>query len=548
MNKCNKMDVNTKITSSILRYTQDEISLRDNAIKRFNLHIEDMQTTKTFEKHDNATILAVDVIEKCRQGIIVQLIIGLTQSGKTGAMLQVVISHVSEFKTHPKNIFIITGLSSKNWKEQTTSRFPEGTNIYHNSELKHMKEVIKGKKDVLILIDEISMAALKDNTICKIFKELGIDKDFMIENNYTFLLFSATPDGILSTIKEWSDDESALHMLEPGEGYFGSKEMLSNGQLFQSEDLFVMKEGEMRLDKKTIKFWKKIISIHLTFEDPKYLIFRIKSGHNPDDYMELMEIILDEHFEDDREKFSRSCITHFESDKENIDDHLNIKPKKHKVIFVREKLKCSTTFATKQYIGTMVDRPSLNDSCSIQSFLGRGCGYEVHCAFIYTNMDSVRSYHKLLDSTFTADVKWKSNTTKIVKGKTEPRENYASIIVDVSKQVVSHERIPVVIKLKPWSEDMEKQQKIVYILDHLDESHIKLKEFMTNNICKQISIPKSEDSYKKHITNIYKHVEGNTPTTIDLTGEDKNKNNWQAFYDHKNEKCIILVWSLNDDY
>lgn len=533
------MEVTIELTDEEYR------SIIKNRIIQWNAEINIMKTKKNYKKYHNARILSIDVIERCKDRILVHLVIGLTQSGKTGSMLQIMKRYIKTFKISPDNIYVITGLSSKSWKEQTESRLPKGTNVYHNGELKYMKKDINGKKNVLILIDEIAMAALTTNTICKIFKELGIDKEFMIENNYTFVLMSATPDGILSTIKEWSDDEYALHMLEPGEGYFGSKEMLENGQLIQTEELFIMKEGVMSLDKKTTNFWRKIITNHLTFDVPKHMLIRIKPGQDPNQYMELLESVLKEYFIKDKEKFSPTFTTHFEKDKENIDDILSIEPKKHTLLFVYEKIKCSITIS-KTNIGSMVDRTTLNDSCAIQSFVGRGCGYVPHKAFIYTNMESVKIYHTLIDSAFTAEVKWKSNTTKLVKGKTEARENYTSDMVDSNEdEIVSYERVPIVINIKPWG-DINKKEKIIYILRHITDA--KLRTFIENNKCKQISIPDSEGSYKKHITDIYKHYENKTTTMIDLTADDKTENNWQAFYDNKQEKCIILVWSLNDDY
>ena len=54
------------------------------------------------------------------------------------------------------NIYIITGLSSCEWKRQTQDRIPKSIKIFHRNDLltKFVPD-IKDKKNVLIIIDEI---------------------------------------------------------------------------------------------------------------------------------------------------------------------------------------------------------------------------------------------------------------------------------------------------------------------------------------------------------------------------------------------------------
>ena len=86
------------------------------------------------------------------------------QVGKTGTMVSLIEQYIDRYEIPIENIYIITGLSSKSWKEQTRKRFPEilENQIYHRNELKQQfKTDIIRKKDVLLILDEVHIAAQK---------------------------------------------------------------------------------------------------------------------------------------------------------------------------------------------------------------------------------------------------------------------------------------------------------------------------------------------------------------------------------------------------
>ena len=57
------------------------------------------------------------------------------------------------------NIYVITGLSSNEWKKQTKERLPQilENNIFHRNQLKEFMESIKDKKNILVLMDEVQI-------------------------------------------------------------------------------------------------------------------------------------------------------------------------------------------------------------------------------------------------------------------------------------------------------------------------------------------------------------------------------------------------------
>ena len=93
--------------------------------------------------HPNQEATAIEVANTILYdpAVVFQLVKAMTQTGKTGCMLAVIRSCFTlcgcDIKVHPDNIFIITGISSTDWKEQTKARFPTALkdNIYHSGEL-----------------------------------------------------------------------------------------------------------------------------------------------------------------------------------------------------------------------------------------------------------------------------------------------------------------------------------------------------------------------------------------------------------------------------
>jgi hypothetical protein len=69
---------------------------------------------------------------------------------------------------NPTNIYIISGLSSTDWKTQTIERFPEiiNNNIFHRNNLEEFKiKLQQDPRNALIIMDEIQIANQKNQTI-----------------------------------------------------------------------------------------------------------------------------------------------------------------------------------------------------------------------------------------------------------------------------------------------------------------------------------------------------------------------------------------------
>ena len=153
---------------------------------------------------ENQEVIASKVVAAFKSRKIINImVVSKTQSGKTGSMCATIKQYLEDSSNliPIENMYIITGLSSCEWKEQTKERMPQSiqSRVFHRCELPNtFVDEIKDKKNILIIMDEIQVAARKGQTICKAFKKAGLlNKNTLYENDIKILEYTATPDGTI---------------------------------------------------------------------------------------------------------------------------------------------------------------------------------------------------------------------------------------------------------------------------------------------------------------------------------------------------------------
>ena len=178
------------------------------------------------------------------------MVLGETQTGKTYVLLQVIANIVLDSDIPAENIFILTGLSSRNWVEQTKDRIPKllEHNIFHLGDLKTrfkerlqaMSDSPKELKNIRILIDECQVASTYKNTISSVLHEFDFTSDkFLKENNIKIIEFSATPDATAIDIKD-NTEKNQIYILRKMDGYTGFTELKEQGRLKNAVPLYVI--------------------------------------------------------------------------------------------------------------------------------------------------------------------------------------------------------------------------------------------------------------------------------------------------------------------
>ena len=347
------------------------------------------------------------------------LVCGKTQTGKTGCMLAVIKSILANGLLPVNNIFIITGLSSIDWINDTIARMPYAlrNNIFHRGNLKKMIPLLKNKKNCLILIDEIQLGGEATHTVSAVFKKVGLyDAKYLFNNNIKIVQFTATPDGHIYDILDWQH-MSAVIKLEPGRGYVSATDLFNSGRVKQYKSL---------TDVKAIMEIKTIIYGRYRYgtddDSPRYHTIRIPSSKGDLDrkIINSFKNVFGDNFRYE-EKF-------IEKKKDNINTMLAIEPFMHTFIFIKDILRCAKT-KNKRFLGVEYERYAINpyDSTIIQGSIGRLTGYDDNGDSVcFTNIESIEKYQKLWDDNFdNISIQWRSATTN--EGKRNSKMTYNSI-------------------------------------------------------------------------------------------------------------------------
>jgi len=400
-----------------------EYALIEQEIMRNNLsivltQIRNLELTGVSKIFPNQELIAAQVIAGFKDNRVINImVVAQTQSGKTGSM-EATIKKFMEDSGEPipiENIYIITGLSSVEWKAQTIERLPDSvqSRVFHRGDLpKTFVDEIRNKQNVLIIMDEIQVAAKKGQTIRKSFEAAGLlDKQTLYRNDVKILEYTATPDGTIYDLMKWGNASKKI-MAEAGENYVSSYDLYERGNVRQYKDLCGYDRHTHTIHPSIQNNVNELKQCIDSFETPRYHIIRTQNGslHNIT-IDNIKSVLTPENYE--YIKYDRT------SEMNDINNTLIKKPKKHTIIFVKEMLRCAKTLI-KTYLGVVYERHTMNpdDATIIQGLVGRTTGYDTNPYVIcFTNIDSIIKYDTLWKSNFEdKTVQWKSKTTKFVRG------------------------------------------------------------------------------------------------------------------------------------
>ena len=402
------------------------------------------------------------------------LLIAMTQSGKTGMFLSIIVEFLKKFVIPISNIYILTGLSSTDWEDQTSSRFPEclSSRIIHGPNIQKVAEEIKEKNNVLVLIDEVQIASKVDQRIYKTFSEAGFyDCDMLRERNIVIVQCSATPNKLSDDLDcpEWAGKSKKLRF-EPAPGYTSAMNLLSQGRVLVCKDLcglLLRKKNISSIDdideKKDIDpiVWNNIEEIRdaiSTYPNYRYHIIRTSTG--------LCSELTQRNFKRFFPENEYDYVQYVSGDSININDILKVCPTRHTFIFLKEKMRCANTLV-KQFLGVLYERYSENpeDSVVIQGLLGRDTGYDNNGDSIHFSFpDSIRRYEKLWMNNFSSRScpEWNGGRSK--KQTINDHGNYSTSDSD-SESSTTNEAPVLVIVISRSFEQIKK-----YFTTHLKDS------------------------------------------------------------------------------
>jgi hypothetical protein len=333
---------------------------------------------------DNQKEAAMEIQRLFELGMIAVTLLALTQVGKTGVMVELAYL----MATHPddkqiinyKNIFIITGMSDKDWLTQTKNNFPDAfVHIYTRSSFSKLTN-LEHVRDALFIIDECHIAVEEKNQLSKALDRAKLTKAASLrERNIKLVQVSATPGYALHNARMKWDDNHGVVTLVPSNKYVGFREFLDAERIMDTHN-------------PNINIFKEIEeNIKVVYTTPKYHIFRVNRKEKI-----KFEKMVDEN--------SWKCIEHNCKSREDIDDILKSPPVSHTFIIIKNFWRAGKRLQDT-HIGIVYDEPAEDPNCEViaQSLAGRLCGNDKQfpggeSPIIYCHLPSVIAYMNWYDS------------------------------------------------------------------------------------------------------------------------------------------------------
>ena len=401
-------------TEPVKRYVLGDKRIRRNCRRLRNYQIPEFRMKKNQEIYENQNEFGDRICKRFEdKSILMVLAIAPTQSGKTGSMIASAIKMCQNKKIQQKKekVYVITGFSSRDWVEQTKSRFPYGMdeNIYHRNTLDKFVEKVKNERDIFVMIDEVQYACMPKQSLYKTFEKCGwISLENMEKKNIKILVVSATPDGIRADLGTWSKGVVTEYMT-PSNKYVSIEKLYKEGRVKPYKDLY--DENEDYAKENINELLCEISKI----QEPKYHILRTKNA-------KAHEYIMKKIQEQNKKEKIISGLEIKSEMKVDMDKLFKEKPEKHTIICIKEKLRCAQTLP-KEHLGIVYERytNSVNDSAIIQGLAGRMTGYHNNTdTVIFTNTNTVEKYVCMSRNWMRGDVEeeeedkitWMSNSTK----------------------------------------------------------------------------------------------------------------------------------------
>jgi hypothetical protein len=328
--------------------------------------------------YDSQRNKANDVYGAFLEGVSLVNLIAPPQWGKTGTMLYtayLMTTHPDDaIMTLPENVFIITGMSDKEWERQTKGRMLPifGDNVYHRARFQQgIAERLAGARDSFIIIDECHFGSEKDQTLHTRLKDAGfLDIDHLRQHNVKILCISATPGSLLIDAQTWGSEHQRTIVCPLDEpGYVGFKTMIAETRLRN----FANKKGE---------FGKILDIISTRWCEPRWHMVRVMPS-NEDGIIKAIQ------------KAGFSFMLHNSSTPlGNVDALLSKTPKLHTFIIIKGFYKAAKTFKDK-HMGVCLDA-SKDCNMAAQGLAGRMCGHGKQTGalapLIFCNLAKLKEY------------------------------------------------------------------------------------------------------------------------------------------------------------
>ena len=324
---------------------------------------------------------------------VVVTLIALPQVGKTGTFLEVAYracTHPDDTSIiDPRNVFIITGMSDRDWQKQTETDMlePFKRRVYHRGKLNTKDREdgfytnLANARDALIILDECHIAVEKTHLISSNLKRLGLlDIAVLRARNIKILEVSATPGATLRDTQSWGAENHSIVTLNESPTYIGFKDFIREGRLHDSFDL--AKEEEVT---------KLAAFVKATFPEPRWHILRLSAKSKAHATFE--------------ERFKAVCAAerwniqnHSAIDRVgDIDYHMSKRPTQHTFLIIKEFWRAGKRL-NDAFVGVVHELTAAvkDTNVTAQGLAGRLCGNDKRkgpgAPHIFCNVQLIHEY------------------------------------------------------------------------------------------------------------------------------------------------------------
>ena len=297
----------------------------------------------------------------------------------------------------PENVYILTGMSNTEWVDTIKEDCPDivRDNVYHRPKIggkgKDALSIseLKGKKNLLLIIDEVDVATKaqkKKQTIHMALEAAGIlDMNYMRENNVRIVAISATICKELRAMKKFGSEYADSYTMTKPREYFGVEDMQDRGILKQAPPIRSVVQMERFIKTNGIE--------HFGENDPRVHI--VRGTKKTRDFVQGA-----------CDNLGIKMYDHEHHSKLSHDDLKSIfLTRKHVVIFLKNMFGRADYIPNemKVKIGFWLDKHvsenSRNANVQLQAGIGRMSGFYKSVVeaghtmgYIFTNLSSVREY------------------------------------------------------------------------------------------------------------------------------------------------------------
>lgn len=327
------------------------------------------------------------------------------QAGKTGVittLIRLILSNAAALRILPNRIFVLTGMNDDAWKIQTRERMPVAISegIQHNKGLVKIAARLRSLagsehlSNVLIVIDESHIAAAMRNQPNKHIYQTLVElcpPEKWEERNIRIVTISATDPVKTLAISETSLPKAAIVRLHTTSKYQSIEKLLTTSRIRYLEEF-----GAITTPRATAEF---VRAVRTEFADkPFYHIIRAPVGK-----INAVEGMIKEAFPDaairrwdaaTKSKSKADGDSSSVTSMEDINTLLETPPEINTFIIIKNMFYAAKTL-NDEHVGVLWDRLSSKDDTTLQSLIGRACGYKKSTrTIVYTSRQTVENYRK----------------------------------------------------------------------------------------------------------------------------------------------------------